>query len=261
MAYKNYTAITEGAPDTEVAGFTGNRVNANGVYTLANKNTTAKNRRWIHGEYLIALNPDTSTQRWEIYKQLTKATVTANSIVYTRNEANDTEIAIGWVNGANWRYTSSSTPTTSDYVYTDQELSDTATRESITQVVKEGRDVATYSTDSTAPDDPINCSWTTSGITLAAIATAQQLVPAVTGKEIAVITVEAYNQSDANGNLTFIRKDPEGNIVFQFSIGLVSLETVAMNHKMLIPEGYTMEVSATVRGIRVCLNCSETEVV
>ena len=96
---------------------------------------------------------------------------------------------------------------------------------------------------------------------LSAVAISQQLVPAVQGKETAIITVEAYNQSDAGGNLTFIRKDPDGNIVFQFSIGLVSLETVAMNHKMLIPEGYTMEVSATVRGIRVCLNCSETEVV
>ena len=261
MAYKNYTAITEGAPETELSGFTDTRDGANGIYSLLNKNTSAKNRRWKKGEYLIAFNFASSTQRWEIYRQLVAPSVRANNVVYTRSEANDTPTAIGWVNEGVWRYTDKSNPTTSDYVYTTPDLSDTSTRERITVVVQEGRDVATYSTETVPVDDPIECSWTANGIVLAAVSVVQDLIPAVQGKEIAIITVEAYNQSDSDGNLTFIRKNPDGDIVFQFSIGLVSLETVAMNHKMLIPEGYTMQVSATVHGIRVCLNCSETEVV
>ena len=261
MAYKNYTAITEGAPETEVAGFDDAQAEFNGVYELVNRDASAKNRRWIKDTCIMAFNFDQSIQRWEIYKQTSPATISANSVTYTRNTSRDTETSVGWANGATWRYTAKPNPTTSDYAYTDPGLTDASTRESITQYVQEVRNVAAYSTEQTAVDDPINCAWTVATLVLTAVATAQQLVPAVQGKETAIITVEAYNQSDANGNLTFIRKDPDGNIVFQFSIGLVSLETVAMNHKMLIPEGYTMEVSATVRGIRVCLNCSETEVV
>jgi hypothetical protein len=261
MAYKNYTAITEGAPETEVTGFDTEQDEFNGVYSLVNKQASAKNRRWIKDTSIIAFNFDQSIQRWEIYKQRSPAKIAANSVSYTRNTANDTETSVGWANGSTWRYTAKANPSTSDYAYTDPELSNTETRERITQYVQESRDVAAYSTEETAVDDPINCAWTVGTVVLVAVAVSQQIIPAVPGKEVAIITVEAYNQSDADGNLTFIRKNPDGDIVFQFSIGLVSLETVAMNHKMLIPEGYTMEVSATVRGIRVCLNCSETEVV
>lgn len=87
------------------------------------------------------------------------------------------------------------------------------------------------------------------------------LAKAANGKEIATVVTEIYNPTKANANVTLSRYSPTGEEVFSYTIGVQPTEVLAIDHKYLIPEGYSMAVSSTVAGVRVCVNAMESMVI
>lgn len=125
---------------------------------------------------------------------------------------------------------------------------------------------STNTTLSNAALDPIDAAWVAddgSNLTLSISPYIQytQLVKAPADKEIASLVLEVYNKSESISNAYFAQYDSNGQEIFSFSLGLQPFETVALDHKKLLPSGYSISVASSAAGMRFCLNCVESVVV
>lgn len=262
MAYKSFSAVCKGAPDTRVAGFTGDYASFNGDYSAQDDNT-GQNRKWAKPDGCwMAFNSEAPNPRWEIYRVDSLANIVASDITYNRDKANDATGAFAWsadVTGPTV-YTNTETPVANTTVcYTNVEL--TANADTVTAYTAEQRTVATYTEDTQAADDPMAGSWKNSDLYMEAVPSKELLIKVPDDQEVAIITIEIYNQSDVDGNLYLYRYDGNNAEVFSFALGVKSLETIALDHKILLPSKYAMYASSTVNGMKICINASQTLVV
>lgn len=194
------------------------------------------------------------------------STITVGSTTYTRTPDSDVTgliTAACWSDGTNERWTNTATPTTNTtYIYTDSALTTDGVLIDGTNAIytAEYKTTAAYTTDSTIMEDPLDGTWSVNTLSMESIPTFSNLCTPLSGKEVANVVIEIYNQTDMECNVTF-RKYAGTEEVFAFSIGLVSLETIAIDHKILVPDGYSFKVGATVAGVRICMNAVESTVV
>lgn len=264
MAYKSFAVLCKGAPDTRVSGFTGDFVQFNGDYTSQN-DKTGKDRKWAKSDGCWMAFNNTGAGRWEIYRVDAVANITAGGVVYNRDRANDviTENTVyAWsadVTGPTV-YTNTETPAANTTVcYSNPDL--TANAATVTAYADEQRTVATYTEDTTPADDPMAGSWKLEDLYMEAVPTKELIIKVPENQEVAIVTIEIYNQSDVDGNIYLYRFDDNGTEIFSFGLGVKSLETIALDHKILLPSKYAMYASSTVNGIKVCVNASQTLVV
>lgn len=260
MAYKLFTAVCKGAPDTRIGGFSGDNEFFNGDYQLQNdKSDTA--RVWANKDGCrIQFNADAA--RWEILKVIALANIVVGSTTYKRDIARDSSGVFAWSAGVTGPtvYTNTATPTSnSTKCYTNVAL--TANEATVTTYTEEQRILGTYTSDSPYADDPIQGIWELDDLYMEAVPKKEKLVTVPEGYEVAIVTMEIYNQSDTDGNIYIYRFDEQDNEVFSFALGVKSMETVAIDHKLLLPSKYSMYASSTVNGFRVCVNASVTLVI
>jgi hypothetical protein len=194
------------------------------------------------------------------------STITVSGTTYTRTSSSDVTgliTAACWSDGTNERWTDTATPTTNTtYIYTDSALTTGGVLIDGTNTIytQEYKTTAAYTTDNSIAEDPLDGTWSVNSLAMESIPTFSTLCTPISGKEVANVVIEIYNQTDMECNVTF-RKYAGTEEVFAFSIGLVSLETIAIDHKILVPDGYSFKVGATVAGVRICMNAVESTVV
>lgn len=255
MAYKAFTAFCKGAPDTRISGFEGDLAYFNGDYSSQN-DETGTSRKWAKSDgcWMAA-----TASRWEIYKVTALANIQVSSVTYERDRARDEAGVFAWSAGVTGPtvYTDTETPTNNSTIcYTNTEL--TANAATITTYTAEQRIVGAKTEDTTLAEDPMQGTWDLDTLYMEAVPTKELIFKVPEGYEVAIVTIEVYNQADSDGNIYFYRYDSSDNEVFSFALGLKSMETVAMDHKILLPEGFSMYASSTVNGFRICINASQT---
>lgn len=257
MAYKLFTAFCKGAPDTRISGFSGDKAFFNGDYKLQNDKSGLE-RVWAKSDG-CRMQCNAGGSRWEIFKVTALANIVVGSTTYERDVARDSSGVFAWsasVTGPTV-YTNTSTPTNnSTQCYTNIEL--TANEATVTTYTAEQRILGTYTEDTPCAEDPMQGMWVLDDLYMEAVPTKELLFTVPEGYEIAIVTIEIYNQSDTDGNIYLYRFDENDNEVFSFALGVKSMETVAIDHKILLPSKYSMYASSTVNGFRVCVNASQT---
>lgn len=260
MAYKAFTTFCKGAPDTRVSGFEGANEFFNGDYVAQDDNAGTK-RVWkkAHTQCFMACTGN----RWEIYRVDVEANLSVmengETVIYYRASENDTDTAFAWAAGVAgpFVYTDTSTPTEDTTIcYSNPDL--TANANTVTAFTDMQRTLGAKTTDLSVADDPMQGTWDLDTLYMEATPTKELLFKVPEGYEVAIVTIEIYNQSDSDGNVYLYRYDENNNEVFSFALGVKSMETVAMDHKILLPSKYSMYASSTVNGFRICINASQT---
>lgn len=257
MAYKLFTAFCEGAPDTRISGFSGDKEFFNGDYTLLNEDKSGLERVWAKSDG-CRMQCNEGGSRWEIFKVTALANIIVGETTYERDVANDESGVFAWsVSGGTTVYTNTATPTSgSTPCYSNIEL--TANAAIITTYTEEQRILGSYTEDTPCAEDPMQGMWVLDELYMEAVPKKELLFTVPDGYEVAIVTIEIYNQSDTDGNIYLYRFDENNNEIFSFALGIKSMETVAIDHKILLPSKYSMYASSTVNGFRVCVNASQT---
>lgn len=135
---------------------------------------------------------------------------------------------------------------------------------SISEYIPPARAIAATSSTSGYNSDPIAATWESKAadqlITLSYTARVTSIAKAAPGKEIATVVTELFNPTKIDANVTLIRYAQDGTEAFSYTIGLSPTEVLAIDHKYLLPEGYSLAISATVAGVKICVNAIESAV-
>jgi hypothetical protein len=236
------------------------------------------------------------TQSWVIYKETAAATIEATTSdgtkIYTRIEDGDivdSKFAIDpWSSASNdaidiainsndrlayaWRaadnevlYTKTDIPVEGvTSLYNRSTVADgySISGATISKYTAPERTIVAYTS---TYDDPSLAIWVSqdpSDISTLVYAMRElQLIKAPVGKEVATVVTEIYNPTKIVANVTLTRYNPNGDEAFSYSIGIQPTEVLAIDHKYLIPEGYSMTVKSSVAGVRICVNAIESTVI
>ena len=91
-----------------------------------------------------------------------------------------------------------------------------------------------------------------------AAGTQQTLCTADSTTDIAIVSIQVYGGSQG-GTVTFTKKLGASQI-FKFVLPVKAQETVAIDHKIFVPAGYTYTATGSASGMQICANAMQMTV-